>query len=311
MTRIIRAALTETVNAYADMPARVQDVEQLAGRLDDVRDANLEHHADLIAAAAGAGVQVICLGELFSGPYFGLHRHPLWRDLAEHAVDGPSVRAMRDAAAAHGVIVIAPIYELDPLTGRRFNTAVIIDQQGEVLGRYRKTHIPEGSNERAAFHETFYYQRGDGELGDWSANVGSNPHYPVFETSVGRIGVAICYDRHFEGVMRSLAAGGAEVVFSPAVTFGEKSRRMWDLEFAVDAARHNLYIGGSNRLGSEAPWGVEFFGASHFAGPDGQLPPVDAPANLAIADLDLGALAGGDGSGWDLPRDARPEIYTS
>ena len=79
---------------------------------------------------------------------------------------------------------------------------------------------------------------------------GENPFFPVFETSVARIGIATCYDRHFEGVVRSLARAGAEIVFSPAVTFGTKSRRMWDLEFPVDAARHGVFIGGSNRAGS-------------------------------------------------------------
>jgi N-carbamoylputrescine amidase len=310
MTRIIRAALTETANAYPHMPERVEDVESLAGRLDEVRDANLEHHAQLVAAAAGAGVQAICLGELFSGPYFALHRHPLWRELAEDAESGPSVSAMRAAARDHGVLVIAPIYELEADSGRRFNTAVVIDEGGNTLGRYRKTHIPEGSNERAAFHETQYYQRGDGSVGDWPANVSTNPHFPVFETSLGRIGVATCYDRHFEGVMRSLADAGAELVFSPAVTFGDQSRRMWELEFTVDAARHGLYIGGSNRRGTEAPWGVEYFGASHFVGPSGRPPAVDGPEHLVIADLDLDALSGGDGSGWDLARDTRPDIYS-
>jgi N-carbamoylputrescine amidase len=310
MSRIIRAALTETANAYPDMPARVEDLGQLAERLDEVRDANLEHHAELVAAAAGAGVQVLCLGELFPGPYFALHQHPIWRDLAEDALSGPSVTAMRAQAKTHGVIVIAPIYELEAESGRRFNTAVVIDQTGTILGRYRKTHIPEGSNERAAFHETAYYQRGDGALGDWPADVSDNPHFPVFQTSLGRIGVATCYDRHFEGVMRSLAGAGAELVFSPAVTFGDQSRRMWELEFAVDAARHGLYIGGSNRRGTEAPWGVEYFGASHFVGPDGRLPEVDGPEHLVIADLDLEALGGASDSGWDLERDTRPDIYS-
>jgi hypothetical protein len=108
-----------------------------------------------------------------------------------------------------------PIFEHDPRSGRRFNTAVVIDEAGEILGRYRKTHIPVGTNEQASFCETFYYDRSDGDLGTWPRNVSSNPFFPVFETRLVRLGVAICYDRHFEGVMSALAENGAELVLSP------------------------------------------------------------------------------------------------
>ena len=106
--------------------------------------------------------------------------------------------------------------------------------------------------------------------------------FPVFETRLVRPGIAICYDRHFEGVMSALAENGAELVLSPAVTFGAKSRRMWDLEFEVDAARHNLYIGGSNRRGVEPPWTQEYSGASYFAGPDGVVANVPSPTPESI-----------------------------
>jgi N-carbamoylputrescine amidase len=296
MSRVVRAALTETSNAFAGMPERVEDLGSLAGRLDEVRAANVEHHVDLIRRAADAGAQVIGLGELFTGPYFALHEDELWFGLAEDALDGPTVTTLRGVARARGIVIVAPLYELDPESGRRFNTAVVIDEHGEPLGRFRKIHIPAGSNERAAFCETFYY--GPGDLG-----------FPVFDTSLGKLGVSICYDRHFPGSVASLAAAGAELVFSPAVTFGEQSRRLWELEFQVDAARHRLFIGGSNRRGAEPPWNVDYFGASHFAGPGGVAPPLDAPAGLVLADLDLGSLSGADASGWDLCRDARPDAY--
>ena len=310
MTAPVRAALTQTKNVFAPMPATLEGIEELAGRMDEVRDANLAHQLELVAAAAAAGARVLCLGELCVAPYFALHRSRVWFDLAEDSAGGPTVRAMSGAAREHGMILVVPIYELDGKSGKRFNTAVVIDESGAVLGRYRKTHIPQGSNERATFDETHYYERSDGELGNTPADRSSNPFFPVFDTSVGRIGIATCYDRHFSGAMRSLARNGAEIVFSPAVTFGERSRRMWDLEFTVDAARHGLLIGGSNRLGAEPPWNVEFFGASHFAGPDGRIDPVSGPPGLVIADLDLGALSRPDPSGWDLERDARPDIYS-
>lgn len=310
MSRTIRVALSETCNAYSDMPASLADLKALANRLDDIRAANVAHHVDLARAAAGAGAQVLGMGELFTGPYFALGRDPMWLGLAEDALVGPTVTTLRGTARETGLILVAPIFEHDPRSGRRFNTAVVIDEAGEILGRYRKTHIPVGTNEQASFCETFYYDRSDGDLGTWPRNVSRNPFFPVFETRLVRLGVAICYDRHFEGVMSALAENGAELVLSPAVTFGAKSRRMWDLEFPVDAARHNLYIGGSNRRGVEPPWTQEYFGASYFAGPDGVVPNVVAPTtNLVIADLDLDLLGGADPSGWDLPRDRRPDIY--
>jgi N-carbamoylputrescine amidase len=302
--KVVRAALTQTVNAFADMPADRAGLASLAGRLGDLRRANVEHHVQLMRAARLLGVQIICFGELFTAPYFALETEPLWRALAEDAAVGDTVTRVRQAAAELGMVVVAPIYELDP-AGERFNTAVVIDERGELLGKYRKTHIPEGRNEQGSFHERFYYSRSDGQNGA----AADNPFFPVFETRVGRIGVAICYDRHFEGVMAALSHGGAEIVFSPAVTFGEKSRRMWRLEFAVDAARHNLFIGGSNRKGSEPPWNQDYFGDSHFVGPGGPCPDLSQHPNLVIADLDLNALRAPDSSGWNLPRDARPEIY--
>jgi N-carbamoylputrescine amidase len=311
MGKVVRAALTQTVNAYRDMPARVEDLHLLAGRLGDVRRANVEHHLALIEEAARQGARLIGLGELFPGPYFALGRDPMWIALAEDAREGETATTLRAAAKRLGVVLVAPLYEACAASGKRFNTAVVIDATGEVLGTYRKTHIPFGRNEQGAFHENLYYERSDGQNLLGPANVSKNPFFPVFETAVGRVGVAICYDRHFEGVMSALAREGAQIVLSPAVTFGEKSRRMWDHEFTVDAARHNLFIGGSNRKGVEPPWNQPYFGESHFVGPNGRAADVSPNPELAIADLDLGELEAGDPSGWNLPRDIRYDIYGS
>lgn len=308
-SRVVRAALTETVNAYPDMPARAEDLPKLVDRLDDVRRANVDHHVALLEAARGQGAQVACMGELFAAPYFALRHDPMWTALAEDATTGPTVTRMRETAARLRMILITPIYELDP-SGERFNTAVVIDERGDVLGKFRKAHIPHGANEQGAFLEGFYYDRSDGENGASPKNVSQNAFFPVFETSLGRIGVAICYDRHFEGVMYSLAHEGAELVFSPAVTFGEKSQRMWHLEFPVDAARHNLFIGGSNRKGVEPPWNQPYFGESYFVGPGGVLPDLSSHPSLIVADLDLAELSRPDPSGWNLPRDRRHSIYS-
>ena len=310
--RTLRVAMSETCNVYPDMPASQGDLSALANRLEAVRAANVTHHVALARTAANLGAHILGMGELFTGPYFALGRDPMWLGLAEDALTGPTVSTLRAAARDTGLILVAPIFEHDPRSGRRFNTAVVIDERGEVLGKYRKTHIPVGTNEQASFCETFYYDKSDGDLGTWPNNISTNRFFPVFQTRLVRLGVAICYDRHFEGVMSALAENGAELVLSPAVTFGEKSRRMWDLEFPVDAARHNLYIGGSNRRGIEPPWTQEYFGASYFAGPGGVAPKVDSPTpDLVVADLDLDALRGPDPSGWNLGRDRRPSIYRS
>jgi len=300
----MRAGLTETINAYPDMPGTVAELPALRDKLDDVRRANLDHHVELIGEAAARGVEVLCLGELFAAPYFALHEDPMWRELAEDPDDGPTVRAMRAAADRHRIALVAPIYELDSATGRRFNTAIVIDAAGELLGKCRKIHIPHGANEQGSFHEGFYFEPSDGQPTDDGPD-----WFPVFSLPGCNLGVATCYDRHFEGVVSSLASRGADLVFSPAVTFGAKSRRMWPLEFAVDAARHGVIIGGSNRRGAEPPWNQDYFGESHFCGPNGALENRSDHPELVIADLDIASPGTPDPSGWDLRRDARPDIY--
>lgn len=307
--RIVRVAMTETNDAYKNGLESVDELPDLEEHLEDIRRANVDHHLELLEAAAAHGVKAICFGELFPGPYFALRTDPMWIGLAEDVRTGPTIAAVREAARRLGLIVVAPIYELDP-SGKRFNTAVVVDEHGEILGTYRKTHIPFGKNEQGSFHENVYYDPSDGKNLLGPANVSKNPYFPVFQTSIGKIGVAICYDRHFEGVLWSLAAEGAELVFSPAVTFGNKSRRLWRLEFAVDAARHHVFIGGSNRRGAEPPWNQPYFGDTHFVGPNHDAPNLSTHPNLVISDLDLGELSEPNIAGWDLDRDIRHDIYS-
>lgn len=299
--RLVCAALTETKNAYAYMPETVEELGSLKDKLEDIRRANVQHHIELMEAARQQGVQVICFGELFPAPYFALGTDPMWIPLAEDARTGKTVTELRKAARRLGMIVIAPIYEKDG--ENRFNTAVVINEKGEHLGKFRKAHIPFGGNEQGSFHENFYYGRSDAPDMD--------SLFPVFDTSVGRIGVSICYDRHFYYVMPALARRGAELIFSPAITFGSKSQRMWHMEFPTDAARFNVFIGGSNRKGSEKPWNQPYFGESYFVGPNGLCENLSTHPNLIIADIDLTALSEPDPSGWNLPRDTRKECSVS
>ncbi len=303
----MRAALVQTVNVYP-LPARREDLTAVASLLPAIARANVDHHLTLLGEAAFRGAQAVCLGELFPAPYFALDADPMWRGLAEDAENGETVTRLRGAAARLRLVVVAPIYERAP-DGRRFNTAVVIDASGRILGKYRKNHIPEGSNEQGTFHEKTYYEPGVPDAGPGGANVSRNPFFPVFQTQLGRIGVALCYDRHFEGVFSTLSAEGAQLVFCPAVSFGEKSRRLWRQEFAVEAARHRLFIGASNRKGAEPPWGQEYYGESHFVGPDGPISDLSDHPNLVIADVDLDGLSRPDPAGWDLRRDRRPGIY--
>ena len=295
---MIRAALTQTKNAYRAMPATEAELADLAPHLAAIREANVQHHLDLIARAATLGVQVIGLGEMFTGPYFALDQSPMWAELAEDATSGPTVRALQAAAARYEMVIVAPIYERAGDT--LFNTAVVIDADGRRLGSYRKNHIPHGGNEQGCFYEGLFFEVGDGQMQQTEANVSPHPYFPVFETRVGRIGVAICYDRHFEGVMRTMAEAGAQLIFNPAVTFGQDSERMWPIEAAVDARRHNVYIGLSNRLGAEPPWSQVYYGRSHFCAPAGALPDLCPDGALIVSELDFDALEGTETAGWAL-----------
>lgn len=306
--RVVRAAMTQTINQYGPMPQSVDELYKLEGHLEDLRRANVEHHIRLVEEAAGLGVKAICFEELFQAPYFAFTKNELWLALAE-PLDGPTVQELREVARRYEMVIVAPLYELEPSTGKRYNTAAFIDADGELLGHFSKVHIPHGENESNAFLERFYYDGSVGRPNPSPKNVSTHPFFPVFETAVGRIGCAICYDRHFEGVMSTLADGGAELVFSPAATFGMKSQRLWYMEFAVDAARHNLFIGGSNRFGSEVPWRQPFYGGTHFVGPNGRLTNESNNPELVIVDLPLHELSEPDPAGWKLKAHRRDDVY--
>lgn len=298
MKRPLTLAMTETQNVYEPMPQQVSELSRLSAHLEEIRRANVAHHVALARVAAARGAQIIGFGELFTGPYFASTQDPMWLGLAESAEDGPTVQTLKTVAQEESLVIVAPIYERHG--ERRYNTAVVIDADGQVLGKYRKTHIPNGQNEQGRFTEGFYYDRADAP---------QDGYFPVFKTRYAQVGVAICYDRHFEGVMSALKRHGAELILSPAVTFGAKSERLWDMEFEVDAVRHRVFIAGSNRLGAELPWGVRYFGKSYVAGPNSR-PPLDrSTPGLVMATIDLGELDAPDAAGWRLLEDARPDIY--
>ncbi len=225
MSDSIRAALTETRDVSTCLPAHASQLKDLsAADLETIRRENVEHHIELATIAARMGVQVICFGEMFTGPYFATRYDEVFLSLAEDARTGPTVRTLQKTARELNLVIVAPIYELEAATGKRYNTAVVIDADGEWLGCYRKTHIPVGQNDKWQFKETLYFGRSLGDMdNDGPSNISDNPFFPVFATAAGNIGVMICYDRHFEGAARALAKEGAELIFCPAVTFGSKS----------------------------------------------------------------------------------------
>ncbi len=152
---------------------------------------------------------MVCLQELFYGPYFCQVQDADYYSYTEQIPDGPTTALMRETARQHGVVLVVPMYE-EEQPGVYYNTAAVIDADGTYLGKYRKTHLPQVKG----FWEKFYFRPG---------NLG----YPVFDTAVGRIGVYICYDRHFPEGWRALGLAGARIVFNPSATSRGLSQYLW------------------------------------------------------------------------------------
>ena len=283
MPRITRAALIQaSLCERTDAP------------FERIRSAMTEKHVGMIEQAAAAGAQVCCLQELFNGPYFCAEQQTRWYDFAEPVPDGPTTRLMCDLARRLKMVLIVPIYER-AMAGLFYNTSVVIDEDGAVLGLYRKTHLPHC---HPGFWEKFYFRPGD--LG-----------YPVFRTRHGVIGVYTCYDRHFPEGWRALGLAGAEIVFNPSATVAGLSEYLWKLEQPANAAANQFFVGAINRVGWEEPWRVgEFYGQSYFCDPRGKIvaqSPRDRD-DVLIADLDL-SLIDEVRATWQWYRDRRPETY--
>ena len=208
---------------------------------------------DAIGRAASAGAAVVCLQELFYGPYFCQVQDADYYSYTEAIPDGPTTRLMCELAKQHSVVLVVPMYE-EEQPGLYYNTAAVIDADGRYLGKYRKTHLPQVQG----FWEKFYFRPG---------NLG----YPVFDTAVGRIGVYICYDRHFPEGWRALGLAGARIVFNPSATSRGLSQYLWRLEQPAAAVANEYYVGAINRVGVEPLGDNEFYGQSYFADPRGQL----------------------------------------
>jgi N-carbamoylputrescine amidase len=279
----VRCSLIQASNAAAvDLP------------LEQVKQAMIDKHLGYIQQAAAAGAQITCLQEIFYGPYFCAEQQTRWYDFTEPVPDGPTIRLMQEQARKYRMALIVPIYERE-IEGVYYNTAAVIAADGTYLGKYRKTHIPHVA---PGFWEKFYFRPG---------NLG----YPVFDVGVARVGVYICYDRHFPEGARALGLNGAEIVFNPSATVAGLSEHLWKLEQPAHAVANGYFIGAINRVGVEAPWNIgEFYGSSYFCNPRGQ---IIAQASrdkdeVLTADLDLDQI-GEVRKTWQFFRDRRPELY--
>jgi len=260
----------------------------------------IDKHVAYVEQAANDGAQVMCFQELFYGPYFCQVQDSKFYGYTEHIPHGPTTKLMQDLARKHKIVLIVPMYEED-ITGVYYNTAAIIDADGKFLGKYRKTHIPQVTG----FWEKFYFKPG---------NLG----YPVFDTAVGRVGIYICYDRHFPEGPRMLGLHGAEIIFIPSATSRGLSMHLWEIEQRAHAIFNGVFVGTINRVGQEAEFGSnDYYGTSYFADPRGQYVldihtgqgcASDTKEQLVIADLDLDKVREVRNT-WQFYRDRRPELY--
>ena len=203
---------------------------------------------------------------------------------------------MQEYAKKHQMVIVVPIYE-EEMSGVYYNTAAVIDADGSFLGKYRKTHIPQVA---PGFYEKFFFKPG---------NLG----YPVFDTAYLKLGVYICYDRHFPEGWRALALNGAQYIVNPSATVAGLSKYLWELEQPASAAANGVFIGAINRVGTEEPWAKqmgEFYGSSYIVNPRGQ---IEAQASygddeLLVHEIDLDMVREVRDT-WQFFRDRRSDLY--
>ena len=257
------------------------------------KDSMIKNAVSALRDAASQGAQIACLQELFYGPYFCQVQDPQWYSWTEDVPDGPTVRLMQDVAREHTMVLVVPVYEREQ-EGVYYNTAAVIDADGRYLGKHRKNHIPQVTG----FWEKFYFRPG---------NLG----YPVFDTAVGRIGVYICYERHFPEGWRALGLAGAKIVFNPSATSRGLSEYLWKLEQPAAAVANEYFVGAINRVGVEPLGDDDFYGSSYFADPRGQLiggSASDSQEEVVVRDLDMDLLEQVRHQ-WQFYRDRRPDTY--
>ncbi|GAA1906343.1 nitrilase-related carbon-nitrogen hydrolase [Streptantibioticus ferralitis] len=274
MSRVVRAALFQTA---------------WTGSTDTMIDA----HERAAREAATQGAQIIGFQEVFNAPYFCQVQEAEHYRWAESVPEGPTVVRMQALARELGMVIVVPVYEVER-PGFCYNTAAVIDADGSYLGKYRKHHIPQVKG----FWEKYYFKPG---------NLG----WPVFDTAVGKVGVYICYDRHFPEGWRALGLSGAEIVYNPSATSRGLSAYLWQLEQPAAAVANEYFVAAINRVGAEEYGDNDFYGTSYFVDPRGQFVgdvASDKEEELVVRDLDMG-LIDEVRQQWAFYRDRRPEAY--
>src|SRR5215217_2257867 len=261
------------------------------------KESMIQKHEQAAHDASKQGAQVMLFQELFYGPYFCQVQDPQYYSYTELIPDGPTTKRMQDLARQTGMVLVVPMYEEDAkASGVYYNTAAVIDADGSYLGKYRKTHIPHVKG----FWEKFYFRPG---------NLG----YPVWDTAVGKVGIYICYDRHFPEGARALGLNGAHMVFNPNATKPGLSNRLWEVEGPCAAVANGYFVLQPNRVGLEdneyGDEAVNFYGTSQVIDPRGNFVGdlgSSEKEELLVRDLDMDMVRGMRDD-WQFYRDRRPD----
>lgn len=263
------------------------------------REANLARAEKLVRAAAAKGANVILLQELFETPYFCKDHLARHFDLARPLDGHPTVA--RFAGLARELNVVLPLSLFERSNNAYYNSLVMVDAGGEVLGVYRKSHIPEGPG----YHEKYYFSPGD-------------TGFKVWQTKFGAVGVAICWDQWFPEAARAMALQGAELLLYPTAIGSEPhdpslvSTLHWQRTMQGHAAANVMPVMASNRIGVEKgeKYEMTFYGTSFIAGQTGEVlvQADDHSEQVIVAQFDLDAVARYRHA-WGLFRDRRPELY--
>lgn len=275
--RIVKVGLIQhSIAISTDKPI----VQQRQGIFDKI--------GKIIVAAANENANILCLQEAWSMPFaFCTREKQPWCEFAESSTDGPSVTFLKELAAKYCMVIISPILERDESHGDTiWNTAVVINELGKIIGKHRKNHIPRVGD----FNESTYYFEG-------------NTGHPVFDTKFGKIAVNICYGRHHPLNWLMFGVNGAEIVFNPSATIAGLSEHLWAVEARNAAIANSYFACAINRVGTETfpneftsgdgnPAHKEFghfYGSSYVTAPDGCRTPglSRIQDGLLIAQLDL------------------------
>ncbi|GGB40394.1 N-carbamoylputrescine amidase [Tistrella bauzanensis] len=274
-------------------------VAALQMQVEDDRDRNLDRVEDMVRAAAAAGARLVLPQELFELPYFCKDQDPAWFETARPFRDNPAIIRMQALAAELGVVI--PVSFFERAGPAFFNSLAMIDADGRVLGLYRKSHIPDGPG----YQEKFYFSPGD-------------TGFMVFDTAIGRVGAAICWDQWFPEAARSMALMGADILLYPTAIGSEPqapdwdSRDHWRRVMQGHAAANIVPVVATNRVGTEVgrEATLTFYGSSFVTDATGGIVAEAGRTGdaVVVAEIDLAAARALRAS-WGLFRDRRPDLY--